>query len=155
MSNQKIKNASPKEYNNIKFKSLLEVLVYKTLLQAGFNPLYEARKFILWEGFKPVIQFFSHSKLKNTKLINITYTPDFTMFIPESNLLVVLEAKGFTNDVFPVKFKMFRKKLEELPYNVLLFEVFNKKDILNAIDSINEYVENNKRINKDTAGKGL
>ena len=38
--NKKIKNAHPKEYNHIKFKSQLEVMTYKTLFELGFNPQY-------------------------------------------------------------------------------------------------------------------
>ena len=46
--NKKIKNATPEEYNNIKFKSKLEVMAYKTLVQAGFEPKYEPYTYIIW-----------------------------------------------------------------------------------------------------------
>ena len=41
MENKKIKNATPREYDGIHFKSLLEVSIYKHLIAAGFHPKYE------------------------------------------------------------------------------------------------------------------
>ena len=67
MKNKKIKNATASEYNNIKFKSKLELTVYKTLVQAGFNPEYENKHYTLWEGFKPIIPFFTKDKNKKLK----------------------------------------------------------------------------------------
>ena len=57
MENKKIKNATPKEYNGIKFKSLLEVSIYKNLLASGFYPKYEQVKFTMLQGFYPKIPF--------------------------------------------------------------------------------------------------
>ena len=45
MTNHKVKNATPLEYNNIQFKSRLEVMIYKTLLQEGFSVQYEHTKY--------------------------------------------------------------------------------------------------------------
>lgn len=138
--NKKIKNASPKEYNGIKFKSVVEVMVYKTLLSAGFEPLYEQRKFVIWEGFNPTVQFYNRDKrtrtlkLDDKKLIDITYTPDFTFEYHKT--LIIIEAKGFENDVFPIKKKMFRKYLEHSQQNTIFFEVYTKKQLLQAIEII-------------------
>ena len=41
MINKKIKGATTTCYNGIQFKSSLEVMIYKTLLQEGFHPKYE------------------------------------------------------------------------------------------------------------------
>ena len=43
MENKKVKNATETEYNGIKFKSLTEVTIYKTLLQEGFEPFPDGR----------------------------------------------------------------------------------------------------------------
>lgn len=141
--NKKIKNATPKEFAGIKFKSIEEVRTYKTLLSAGFNPEYEKRKFILWEGFKPTVPFYtkvresSSLSLNSTKLINITYTPDFTF--EYNGVLIIIEVKGFENDVFPVKKKLFRGVLEKYPGKVLFFEVYTKRQTLEAIEIIKNY----------------
>lgn len=138
MENRKIKNATPLTVNGIKFKSKLEAGVYKTLLQAGFKPEYESRKFILWEGFKPTVPFYTRKGtsgcLNMKKLIDITYTPDFTFRY--NGKLVIIEVKGMQNDVFPYKFKMFRKTLEEYPYrdNTLLFEIFSVRQLRECIE---------------------
>ena len=143
LSNKKIINATPKEFLDIKFKSKLEVMVYKTLLQVGFNPEYEKYKFTIWKGIKPTVPFYTRSGLSNVnnqkKLIDITYTPDF--FIEYNGVKIIIEVKGHVNDVFPYKFKMFRKYIEELPdkNDYLIFEIFSKRQLLESIDIIKRY----------------
>lgn len=140
MENKKIKGATPLVVNNIRFKSKIEASVYKHLLQAGFDPVYEGMTFTLWEGFKPTVPYYSKSnKLNNSKLRDITYTPDFTFMY--GGRLIVIEVKGYTNDVFPYKFKMFRKLMEEKPYigNTLIFEVFSIKQLKECINIIKNY----------------
>ena len=151
MDNKKIKNATPKEYNGIKFKSLLEVMVYKTLLQEGFTPLYEPMKYIIWKGFKPEVPFYRPDKkgslqLQNTKIIDITYTPDFVFVAPDNKTVVIIECKGFQNDVSPIKEKMFRGYLENVLKDEnqprLFFKIKNKKQCLEAIEIINNTCKN-------------
>ena len=50
MVNKKIRGATSLVSDGISFKSQLEVVIYKELLQAGFNPKYEEQKFVIWEG---------------------------------------------------------------------------------------------------------
>lgn len=153
MENKKIKGATQEVCDNIKFKSKIEASVYKHLLQAGFNPVYEGMTFTLWEGFKPTVPYYTmsgkHNKLNNTKLRDITYTPDFTFMY--ENKLIIIEVKGFTNDVFPYKFKMFRKILEEKPYanNTLVFEIFSIKQLKECIKIIKEYDPDRKNTESD------
>lgn len=149
MENRKIKNATPKEYNGIKFKSLAEVMVYKTLLQQGFNPQYESETFHIWEGFIPnKVPFYTRNtfnrKNKNIEVISdttvkdnrplqdITYTPDFIFYY--NSIKVIVEVKGLQNDVFPYKFKMFRKYLERQNEPYMLWEIFTKKQLLECIN---------------------
>lgn len=152
MINKKIKNATSTEFNGIKFKSKSEVMVYKTLLQEGFKPNYEPTKYIIWEGFKPSVLTYKPDKsgelvIQNKKLIDITYTPDFLFVAPDNKTLVILEVKGFCNDLYPVKEKMFRKFLEELSENynqpVIFFQIKTKKQLLQAIKIINENFKKN------------
>lgn len=152
MTNKKIKNATSTEFNGIKFKSKSEVMVYKTLLQEGFKPNYEPTKYIIWEGFKPSVLTYKPDKsgelvIQNKKLIDITYTPDFLFIAPDNKTLVILEVKGFCNDLYPVKEKMFRKFLEELSENynqpVIFFQIKTKKQLLQAIKIINENFKKN------------
>lgn len=141
MVNKKIINATPIEDSGIKFRSRLERMVYTVLIQNGFNPEYEKHKYIIWEGFRPTIPLYTRDKrknliLQNKKLVSITYTPDF--YFEYNGKKIIVEAKGSINDVFPYKFKMFRKYLEELPDSNLyeVWEVFTKKQLLSLIEKL-------------------
>lgn len=148
-NNRKIRNATPEVYLDIQFKSQLEGMVYRTLLRAGFKPEYETHTYVVWSGFRPTVPFYTRNKRKETvlnlkKTINVTYTPDF--YIEYEGLKIIIEAKGKENDVFPYKFKMFRKCIEELPDkdDYLIFEVFTKKQLLECIEIIKAYATNRK-----------
>lgn len=144
--NRKIKNATVTSYNDVVFKSKLEASVYKHLLQAGFDPVYEGMKFTIWSGFKPTVPFYTRigrsNGLNMKKTIDITYTPDFTFMY--NGKLIIIEVKGLQNDVFPYKFKMFRGMLEKEPYvgNTLLFEIFSIKQLKECIEIIKSYDSN-------------
>lgn len=140
MANKKILGATSLVSNNITFKSKLEVTIYKELLQAGFNPKYEEQKFVIWEGIKPTKPFYNRDiktkmlKLDMGKMRDITYTPDFTF--KYKKYLIIIEAKGFENDTFPIKKKLFRGLLETMKTPVIYFEVYTKKQLVQAIEII-------------------
>ena len=148
MENKKIKNATKKEYNGIKFKSLTEVTIYKTLLQEGFEPFYEGSKYNIWKGFKPKVPFYKPDnetkllKLQTKKVINITYTPDFVFMAPDNKTVIIFEVKGHENDTYPLKEKMFRGYLEHIldvqNQPTMFFKITNKKQCLEAINIIKQ-----------------
>ena len=139
-SNKKIKNACPSEYKGIKFKSQLEKNTYIALKEAGFPVKYEPQKFILWEGFRPSVPFYNKSKVTRMlkqdmkKLLPVTYTPDFVF--PYKGKMIVIEAKGMEDAVFPLKRKMFRGWLEQNYPDSVYFEVFSKRHVEQAIEII-------------------
>ena len=69
-------------YNDILFKSKLEVNCYKKLLEAGFTPEYEVQKFVIFNGFRmsDKINYFTQIKTNNkgvllsTNLLKILLT---------------------------------------------------------------------------------
>ena len=138
--NKKIINASPLEYDNISFKSKLEKMAYQTLKEQGFPVLYEPKKFIIWEGFRPNVPFYNKDastrmlKMDSKKVIDISYTPD--LMFEYNNHLIIIEMKGFENNTYPLKKKIFRKWLESNYPNSIYFEIFTKKQLLQAIDII-------------------
>jgi hypothetical protein len=140
VNNKKVKNATPLVYKDIHFKSKLEVSMYKILEAEGFNVKYEPKTFVIWKGFKPTVPFYDKNKktrmlkFNKTKLIDITYTPDFVFLY--NNKWIIIEAKGRENDVFPLKKKMFRKCLEDEFPNSIFFEVFTLKQLRQAIEII-------------------
>lgn len=118
MENRKIINATPTKVGNIAFKSKLEASIYKALRAEGLNPKYEQHKFVIWEGFKPSIPFYERNKRtksivpNNKKVMDITYTPDFSFNWNGYTVFVEAKPEGFTNDVYPYKQKLFRKYME-------------------------------------------
>lgn len=116
----------------------METDTYKLLKGAGFNPEYEPHKFVLCEGFRPTIPFYTRGKetgllkLDTEKVRSMTYTPDFMFKL--GDYTIVVEAKGYENDRFPLKKKLFRKLLESGGYeNFIYFEVFSQKQVKEMI----------------------
>lgn len=160
-ANKKIRNATQSSSRGITFKSQLEKSIYNTLLQQGFEPQYEPKTFTLWDGFTPITPFYDKetdkqnqkraellgkkvSKIlvkKEGKVIGIRYKPDF--YFKYNDLNVYIEAKGIENDVFYIKKKMFIKYLDdrylESGEKSIYFEVYTKKQLLQAVEIIKEY----------------
>lgn len=141
--NKKIKNATSVTVDGIKFKSKFESKVYEVLKEKEFEPKYEPWKFTIFRGFIPTVPFYDKNnktgllKFNKKKLIDITYTPDF---ICEYNgITIILEVKGKVNDVFPIKRKLFRYYLETWKIPVMFFEIYSKKQLLQAIEIIKQY----------------
>ena len=117
VENAKVINATPCSYNGIDFKSKLEMNIYKAIENEGYMPLYEPITFTIWNGFKPRIPFYKKNKssrkmaLENTKIRDITYTPDI-IFYAGTRMILVEVKPDYENDVFPYKKKLFRKFLE-------------------------------------------
>ena len=162
MVNKKIRNATQSNLGKITFKSQLEKGIYNTLLQQGFEPQYEPITFTLWEGFEPITPYYDKetdkqkikrlsdgtntcpSKIliqKTGKIVGIRYTPDF--YFKYNDLNVYIEAKGIENDVFYIKKKMFIKYLDNLytekGEKSVYFEIYTKKQLLQAIEIIKSY----------------
>lgn len=160
-ANKKIRNATQSSSRGITFKSQLEKSIYNTLLQQGFEPQYEPKTFTLWDGFTLITPFYDKetdkqnqkraellgkkvSKIlvkKEGKVIGIRYKPDF--YFKYNDLNVYIEAKGIENDVFYIKKKMFIKYLDdrylESGEKSIYFEVYTKKQLLQAVEIIKEY----------------
>ena len=137
------RNAIHVKFGNIEFKSILEYDVYKTLLEAGFKPAYEKRKYTLIEGFKPSVPFYTKSKGKvkykqnNRTIQDTSYIPDFTF--KYKGYFIIVEAKGKIYDDYDIKRKLFRQQLEKVSQyeKILFFEVYSKKNVLQMIEILN------------------
>ena len=137
--NKKVRNATSKVYKGIKFRSKLELFTYKKLEEAKVKCLYEKKKYVLQEGFHYSQQCYEPHKTKgyvdNTyKVRDITYTPDFV----DPNGKWIIEVKGFANDVFPVKWKMFKNHLMQLEDPPVLYLPKNQGQVLKTIELIKE-----------------
>ena len=89
--NKKIKNATPIEADGIKFRSKLELYTYKKLKEANIMTDYEQHRYELLPAF------VFHGK----KVRAMTYLPDFV------GKGFIIECKGFANDAFPLRKKLF------------------------------------------------
>lgn len=177
--NKKIRNAIVCQTGNLTFKSQLEKSVYNTLQQLGFNPQYEPETHTLWDGFDPITPFYdkesdtqqkkrledgdkNKSKIlvhKKGKITGIRYTPDF--YFKYGKLDVYIETKGFENDVFYIKKKMFRyfldKRYNDTGQHSIFFEIYTKKQLLQAIEITKNYEESirkNEEVDTNPPRKG-
>ena len=138
-ANKKVRNATAKVYKGIHFRSKLELFTYLKLEEAEIPVLYEKRKFELLEGFH-----FPHTSMEpnthkeyvdnTTKVRSITYTPDFV----DPNGKWIIEVKGFANDVFPLKWKLFKQYIMQNKLEYKLYLPKNQKQVLETIELIKE-----------------
>lgn len=142
--NRKIKNAQESSYNGILFRSKSEMNIYKLFFENGFTLEYEPKKAVIMEEFNVNFDFYDHKSDKNNKvLVNkkdktilpITYTPDF--IYKGKRRLYIIEVKGFANDTFPLKKKLFLKLLNEKENHnfafVMLYNLTNAKQLIEII----------------------
>lgn len=155
--NKKIRNATAKECNGIKFKSILETATYRILVENELNPEYEAHTYIIVDRFIPKVPFYTKNKFTrknhNIDVISnnvvrdrrpqstITYTPDFVLTY--KNKTIIIECKGFQNDVYPYKMKLFRKYLNECveksnSCNYEIWEVYSKRQLIELINILKD-----------------
>jgi hypothetical protein len=100
-------------YNGQEYKSGLEVYMAKVLTENKIKFEYESKKFILQEGFHFDLESWerqanSKGEFKDrgdTKVREISYTPDF---VGDG---FIIETKGYANESFPMKYKMFKKSI--------------------------------------------
>lgn len=123
--NKKIKNATETKVDGIQFKSKLEAYTYKQLKEAGITAHYEARPWLLMEGFRYADEWVRP----------IHYTPDFIDDQYEPGWII--EVKGYPTDTFKIKWKLFKKALkaycdEDIP----LYLPRNQKQVREAIEDI-------------------
>ena len=117
----KVHNVCPNVYDGIKFKSKLETYTYKKLKEANIKAEYEAQHFELLPKFE----------YNGEKIRAMTYLPDF---IGDN---FIIECKGYANDVFPLKKKLFRRWMETQDYPIIYAEIHTKKELLKLIEEIN------------------
>ena len=165
MPNKKIRNATVTKAKGITFKSQTEKMVFRTLMDNGIVPEYECHTFTLWDGFSPITPFYDQETdkqqqkrveeagtvrklpkilvLKTGAVAGIRYTPDF--HFERNGVDVWIEVKGFENDVFYIKKKMFRKYLDDqfkkTGKKAMFFEIYTKFQMLQALKIIDDYVK--------------
>lgn len=141
-------NASPKVYKGIKFRSELEVYMYKLLEPSGIPFAYEAQKFIIIEGFhSPNVSYerFMNGKGEykdrgDKKYRNSVYTPDYTPPIGKP-LDWVIEVKGRTMPDFPRTWRLFKKMIVREGLDTILFMPRTQKECVETLELIKTIYE--------------
>lgn len=110
----KVKNATPNEYDGIKFRSKLETYTYKKLKEANIYSEYEQHRYELLPAFT-----FQGSKIRA-----ITYLPDFV----GNNFII--ECKGFPNEAWPLREKLFKYYLKDTNYKFYIVHTQKEVDKL-------------------------
>lgn len=110
----KVKNATPTEYDGIKFRSKLEVYTYKKLREAHIDADYEQHRFELLPAF---------IALSGKKYRAMTYLPDFV------GKDFIIECKGFPTDSWPLRKKLFEYALLSLDIKYNFYEVHTQKEV--------------------------
>lgn len=149
---RRVRGAKSKTVDGIKFKSLAEVMVYKTLLSKGVKPLYEQEVYTLSEGALCTVPFYTKNKFKRKNhnietlssttcvdhrpLSPLVYTPDFTF--DYGNKHIIIEVKGFSTDSFIYRFRLFRLSLEQRSDKdrIELWEIYTKKQLLECLEHL-------------------
>ena len=113
--------------------------VFKKLEEAGITALYEKRRFELLEGF-----YFPHTCVEpnthkeyvdnTTKVRSITYTPDFV----DPHGKWIIECKGYANERFPLKWKMFMELMMKQEDPPVLFVPRNQGQNITTVAEILE-----------------
>ena len=116
----KVNNATPNEFDGIKFKSKLETYTYQKLQENGIDAAYEGERFTLIPAFN----------YQNEAIRAMTYLPDFV------GKDFIIECKGFGNDAFPLRWKIFKYVLLQQKSNYKLYLVRNKQEVDQVISTL-------------------
>jgi hypothetical protein len=105
VSVNKINNAKSQVYDGIQFLSGLEVYCYQQLKEHNIYVEYEPISFVIIEAFT----------YGNEKIRPMTYKPDF---VGEE---FIIECKGWMNESFPLRWKMFKYMLYR---NKIIYDIY-------------------------------
>ena len=118
----KVKNATPTQLDGIKFRSKLEAYTYKKLKEANIYAEYEQYRYMLLPSFI----------FENKTVRAITYLPDFV----GSNFII--ECKGFPNEAWPLREKLFKYYLTNNMPNHSFYLVRNQKQVDELIKKLKD-----------------
>jgi len=149
-------NKKKKDYSfkGIPYKSSLEKAMGILLDSEGIDFEYEPVKIQVMQGFDfPFKCFERQSNGKgdmvdrgNKKVLGISYTPDF---VGED---FIIETKGYANETFPLRWKMFKKWLTENghdPEKFVIYKPQKVKECEEVVKLIKQYRDERKREERD------
>ena len=125
-------------YDGITFASGLEKYMYIALKKAKIKTDYEGRCYTLIDSFDFESDSYERqsngkgefTNRGNKKIQPIKYTPDF---ISDS---FIIECKGRANESFPLRWKMFKKYVNDNLKHVTLYKPQNQKECDKVVELI-------------------
>ena len=118
----KVRNATPTSVDGIKFKSKLEAYCYIKLKEAKINATYESKRYVLIPNFN----------YNGEKIRAMTYLPDFVAKD------FIIECKGFGNDAWPLREKLFKYYLFSTNSKYKYYVIRNLKEVNELILEIKQ-----------------
>ena len=126
--------------DGITFASGLEKYMYLALRKAKIKADYEGETFTLIDGFEFDTTSYERQsngkgEFKNRgdkKLLPIRYTPDFVSLKNE----FIIECKGIANEIFPMRWKLFKRYINRCYPHVTLYKPQNQKECDQVIELI-------------------
>jgi hypothetical protein len=117
-------------FDGITFASGLEKYMYQALKKAKIKAKYEGKTYTVQEGFEFKNKSYERQSNGKGELVNrgckkilpIKYTPDF---VSDS---FIIECKGRANESFPMRWKMFKKYVNQHLPRVTLYKPQNQKE---------------------------
>ena len=127
-------------FDGIKFASGLEKYMYIALKKAKIKAKYEGQTYIVQESFTFKNESYERQSNGKGDLVNrgckkilpIKYTPDFV------SSSFIIECKGRANESFPIRWKMFKKYVNDNLKHVTLYKPQNQKECDKVIELIKE-----------------
>lgn len=138
MDNNKYKNSKVQG-----FRSKLEQYCWEHLNSENISFSYEPFQIVLVDGF--IYQPESYEKIgkgkesfksQRNKIQPIKYTPDFVSNSVVEKVTWVIETKGYFNPLSRLKWKLFKRWLEQEGYTWHLFLPTNRQEVKQSIDLI-------------------
>jgi len=131
-------NAKKTKHDGIQFASGLEKYMYIALKKAKIKAKYEGQTYIVQEGFEFKNKSYERQNNGKGDLVNrgckkilpIKYTPDFV------SSSFIIECKGRANESFPLRWKMFKKYVNENLKHVTLYKPQNQKECDKVVELI-------------------
>ena len=117
-------------FDGIKFASGLEKYMYQALKKAKLKAKYEGETYVIQEGFEFKNESYERQSNGKGEMVNrgskkvlpIKYTPDFV------SRSFIIECKGRANESFPMRWKMFKKYVNDNLKHVTLYKPQNQKE---------------------------
>jgi len=139
-------------YKGVTFSSGLELFMWKELSRAGINAEYESESFELMPSFTLPNESWERKangkgemlKKENVNIRSMKYTPDFIIRYPDGCIHCIIETKGYANEAFPLRWKLFKQRIKKHYPNVVLFKPQKQAECLVVIERILELRKNEK-----------